>query len=486
MKVRSKAALLVTLAAWATACGDDATTGGQAAANTTTATSVDKSGAGAAGPLTITVGTENEADLAENEALVEFRDQVDQLSGGSMKVEIKYALEVVADPPEPLTARAVESGTVDMALTGATAWGTDGVTSLQALQAPFLVRSHDQAMAVLRDDALQSQLLSGLAEVGVVGIALFPEDFRLLIDYEQPLTDVSQLDGSTIRTRLSAEIGEFYESLGMTVEVWNIHTDVREFTVDQQEILPKGTVVGNLPVYFRFGTLVANQAFWNRLDREQQAVLTDAASAAKSFAVDTRTEDRSMAEVAAYCERGGLVNWLDEAAIERFQTAAQPTIDLLKEDPETAGAIATIADLGSATPTAYPQCGAEAASASSFPEGVYRYEITMDDLLEVSADQAVDDNLGIYTFTLNDGTFTWEQQTAADNTSALTGEGTYTVDGNLLTMTEPGGPDLEMSATVLQWSTDADGSLIFILVDSPWNYTKWVYGEPWIRIGDAA
>jgi TRAP-type C4-dicarboxylate transport system substrate-binding protein len=446
---------------------------------------IDKAG-GASAAITIRVGTENEPGRPENDPLRTLGDEVARRSGGSMKVQLVDNLELVSDPPRPTTALAAVDGTVDMALTGASSWGNLGATSMQALQAPFVVRSRDQALRFLQDRQLVADLLSGLRPAGVVGVGLIPEDFRLLVDYRKALTSPVDLTGQSIRLRVSTELAAFYRSLGLTIDVWGNTTDLREFTVDAQNFIRLGTVVGNLPVYFRFGTLVANPKFWSKLSSEQHQILRDAADAATTYAVAHRTQERSAASISAYCARGGTVNTLTAEQVAGFVAAAKPTIETMRRDPLTARALETLAKLGvGAAPSTYPPCGSVPTTImGAFPEGVYRFEITMDDLTPYGP-QATPENVGIYTYTIKNGKFQWTQQPGQAITTATSGEGTYTVDGNQVTMTEPGGDPLVMTPTVLRWTVDDKHALHFAIISSTLEYVKWTYGEPWIRIGDA-
>ncbi len=73
-----------------------------------------------------------------------------------MKVNVvTEASADAADPggDEPVIEK-LRSGGFEMAVIPARAWSTAGVTSLAALQAPFLVQSDAQMDAVVRDDEL--------------------------------------------------------------------------------------------------------------------------------------------------------------------------------------------------------------------------------------------------------------------------------------------------------------------------------------------
>ena len=54
------------------------------------------------------------------------------------------------------------------------AWDTEGVTTLQAINTPFLITS-DSLLAEVVSGPLADDMMSGLDDIGVVGLALLPE-----------------------------------------------------------------------------------------------------------------------------------------------------------------------------------------------------------------------------------------------------------------------------------------------------------------------
>ena len=91
---------------------------------------------------------------------------------------------------------------------------------------------------------------------------------------------------------------------------------------------------------------------------------------------------------------------------------------------------------------------------------------------------------------MRDGTFTWTQQSDTDTAidrccGGFTGGGTYEVAGNTLTTTETQLDLDEPITTELTWAVDADGTLTFKIVNATHDFPRFLYGEPWTRIGDA-
>ena len=93
--------------------------------------------------------------------------------------------------------------------------GQLGVSTLQALTTPFLITQDKVAAEVVQGD-LAGRLMSGLDEVGVEGLALYPEGLRHPFGYERPLRGPRDYVGGTIRAAYSHTTYEMFEALGAT------------------------------------------------------------------------------------------------------------------------------------------------------------------------------------------------------------------------------------------------------------------------------
>ena len=87
-----------------------------------------------------------------------------------------------------------------MGLVAARAWDTEGVTTLRALNAPFLVTSDAAVTEVVTSD-IANDLMTGLANVGVTGLALLPDDMRHLFVFGEKPESLADFGGSVIRHR---------------------------------------------------------------------------------------------------------------------------------------------------------------------------------------------------------------------------------------------------------------------------------------------
>lgn len=87
---------------------------------------------------------------------------------------------------------------------------------------------------------------------------------------------------------------------------------------------------------------------------------------------------------------------------------------------------------------------------------------------------------------MTDGSYTWAQQSPTRpqaEAASYEGNGEYTGAGGRVIFNERSFGDpvtFEVSPTV-----DSDGSLRWKVVDADRNFVRFLFGEPWIRIGDA-
>ena len=157
MRARTRWLAAVTLAATMVGGCGSTTSGGPATSADTGA----KAG-GKPGPIAITVADSQPADKPSNLPLAEFKRQVETLSGGSMTVTILTgAVDDIAPNSDAAVIDKVKNGAFQMAVIPARAWSGAGVTSLKALQAPFMFESDGHVAAVVNDAAITTNLLGG-------------------------------------------------------------------------------------------------------------------------------------------------------------------------------------------------------------------------------------------------------------------------------------------------------------------------------------
>jgi TRAP-type C4-dicarboxylate transport system substrate-binding protein len=277
------------------------------------------------------------------------------MSDGGMRVEVVWEAgddSSVPDGFEKGVVQLVQGGELDLGWIAARAWDTAGVTSFQALQAPFLITDHELLTEVLASP-MADEMVAGLQGAGVVGLGLFPDGMRYPLGYTAPMISLEDFDGADIRLVPSGATEALVRALGgrpvyglagdeLDAAIANGDVDGTEVSLGLAlSIAPEGSVVtGNVVLFPRVNTLFAGQDLMASLSDEQEAILAAAAEEAYAFATSATTED-----FRAFCDAGGEVAIASEADVAALQRAARPVYRMLEADPQTKAFIDGIQEL---------------------------------------------------------------------------------------------------------------------------------------------
>jgi TRAP-type C4-dicarboxylate transport system substrate-binding protein len=322
-------------------------------------------------PVVIRLGTGDPRGRPDTPAVERFADAVEKLSDGGMRVEVEW--EAGGDSSEPDggfergVVRRVQDGELDLGWIAARAWDTVGVTSLQALQAPFLI-SDQELLAEVLASPMADEMVAGLDSAGVVGLGVFPDGLRYPLGYSGAMTSLEDFAGADIRLVPSEATEALVRALGGR-PVYGLSGDaldkaIAEGDIDGTEVslelaaflAPSGSAItGNVVLFPRVNTLFAGQELMASLSDEQRAILAAATEETYAFATDSATED-----FAAFCAAGGHVTIASETDVEALRRAAMPVYRMLETDPQTKAFIDEIQQLkeGQTTGGATPSCSA--------------------------------------------------------------------------------------------------------------------------------
>jgi TRAP-type transport system periplasmic protein len=476
----------------------------------------DKAGGTGGGTVVLTMGTEGRPGRIDAAQVSHFAEEVAERSEGRIRIEPVWSAagdESDADRVDypgwdQLVARAVVAGELDLAHVPARAWDTEGVSTLRALHAPLLLTSEELVAKVVTSDLTQ-ELLAGLEDVGVVGLALPPEGLRRLFAFGDPPASATPWVGGIVRAPRSATTYAFLEALGGEPDdlagggLRRFEDGVRDGTVVAAEssfglvgTMPEPvTALGGPPLFPKVNTLVANAGAFGALTEADQQVLRDAAAATVAWAIETMPDE--VEDARAFCEHASITAGIPTDELER---AANMVLDELQDDAVTAALIDAIGDLGAdveATPTTIDPCGpdvdesptggdVDADDQGAFPEGVYRVEHTFGSLVELGVDRpTAADHTGLWTLRFRDGQLRVENDHAGD---LIVDEGVYCVeDGRVVLGIDAfGDPPTCGNFWSAAWELDGD-MLRFEDVVSHHGYqvlTEALWGsQPWRRIG---
>ena len=453
---------------------------------------VDAGGSRAGGeplPVALQIGIADPAGRPGSNQIDEFVRQVEERSDGRVRVEPVYQAvgEGTRDWDQEV-ARLVVSGELDLGMIPARAWDTEGVDTLRALQAPFLIQSEQHLAAVVADTDLDADLLAGLEELGVTGLALLPESLRRLFLFQGQEVTLATFEGATIRSPRSDTSWALFESLGATptdAEVDDTTTGAESEVALAGTLPPTGAVVGNLTFFPKVNSLVVNSERFGDLTEEHQQVLRDAATATRDWAIEHLPDDQALAR--ELCESGGRVIHADAGQLTAIRTAAAPVTDTLRRDDGTASLMDRIeAHAGSATPTEVAPCRSRAPEdltsdqlepdGGDLPDGTYRVEFTNEYLASQGlSSEMIGYNRGVWTIELQDGR--WSVRQVAPGYEDTFGD-IYQVVGRTVYWRFYEGEPLVR----LRWSTTDQGDLRFEFVEGAED-ARFHFGLPWRRVG---
>lgn len=462
---------------------------------------------GDAAPVVLRLGTPDTNNQWAAPVIDEFAANVEKMSEGTLSIEPVWTaggLNVAEFDQE--VARRVMSGDLDMGMIPARAWDTEGVTTLRALQAPFLVDSDELAEAIADGD-VGASMLAGLSDVGVTGLALFPEEMRRVFSFGEPMVSPEDFEGRRVRVPLSATSTALFEALGATAV--DISGDAFSEAVSSGEIhaaesafsragdLPApATAMSNAVLYPKLQTLVVHTSSWDDLTTDHREALTAAVAATTAWADGHATSDVEAAR--SHCSSGyGAVVQASDGDLQALRRAVRPVYADIERDEVTADLIARIQALKATLPqppemptceqaTTPPDDEGPADIEDVDIEGVWRFEVTFADFAAQGIDRtAASSEVGVHTVTLEDGELIeeWQQPQGPKVCRAR-----YDVAGDRVTFEYYSGCEAKFSATAsiqgdrIDWSDPESlppkSGPEYQPFDEAYN------SVPWIRIGD--
>jgi TRAP-type C4-dicarboxylate transport system substrate-binding protein len=409
-------------------------------------------------------------------------------SGGTIRIVFRDRWRKGETDYEAGLIRDVKAGKADLGWAGTRAFDDVGVSSFDPLHAPLLIDSLALERKVL-ESPLALQMLVGIKPAGVVGIGILPGPMRKPLGVGR-LMRPEDYRGETIALQRSQVGEQTLEALGAKGAPIAAMAPVNAYDGVEQQI---SSIGGN--GYDRVGShLTANVTLWPRpvvlfanakalsgLDARQRAALTGAVKDALGPTVTFEQKDAAEA-TGILCRRGVTFETAAAADLTALRRAVQPVYDQLERDAHAKTAVAAIrairAELG--VPADAPTCtgtGApvQAAAGTTPVDGVYRSDVTLEQLRHAPGFDSGEDNpgnAGHFRMQLRDGRFRITGQ--ADHATQL---GTYAVKGDVLTFNWNG-----EGSYAYRWNLYRGALTLRKLHGGPTIFQV----HPWRRLGDAA
>jgi TRAP-type C4-dicarboxylate transport system substrate-binding protein len=393
----------------------------------------DKAG-GEGGVKTLRLGTTDPPGRLGSKQAERFASEVQRRSGGRLRIKIVWRANVEAAGGfkpgwDQTLAALVRDGELELGVVPARAWDTLGVTTLQALQAPFLITTPELTQKIVRSPASR-QMLDGLGKAGVVGLGLLPEEIRHPVSFGRPLRNLADFKGRQLRVPRSDASFELMRALGarpVDLDGLQFGTAVSSGRVTGAEsalslatTLPRrGTVSANVSFYPKVTTLVADEDAFDRLSGDDRDTLREAARATLEYALPSEAQAAATA-----CRQGVGVAAATQADLAELEAAARPVYADLQRDPRTRALIERFREMKTETRVSGARvagCAARpggdarvrnadtpAKRAASISDGTYRKKVSQQEFLRdgISEDLAFE-NHGVQTLVIKDGRFTF-------------------------------------------------------------------------------
>jgi TRAP-type C4-dicarboxylate transport system substrate-binding protein len=301
------------------------------------------------------------AHLDYTPAIQYFVSRVEELSNNNISIEVAHEWGGTTPDAEQRVVNAVSGGRLDLGWVGTRVFDTMGVNTFQALQAPMLIDSYALEDAVIRS-GIPGEMLRGLDDMGVVGLAVLADGLRKPLAVHAPLLGPGDYRGIGFGSFLSEGQAQAIRALGATPAVgWGEGLN-KGFQNGEIEGVEK-----NLLVYKINGMtdvtpyVTANVNLWPQMDvvfvnADRLATLTDQQQtwirqvAQEAAARSAEFVDQDQEIVADMCELGTRFANASNANIADLQDAFAPLYADLRQDPQTADFIEQIQELKLTTP----------------------------------------------------------------------------------------------------------------------------------------
>ena len=336
-------------------------------------------------------------------AVALFTDALERRSGGRMKVKLVNRYGDYAENAEQQLVLGVAEHDVDLGYVHAGVFDTFGVTSLQALSAPMLMRSYAVERAVLSGD-LGDAMLAGVEETGVVGLALLGDQMRRPFAVERPLLEPGDYRGLAVASYPSRITDAALSALGARQShlfggrlmdalddrsVDGFERTLRIYAGDGMAGLAP-YITANVVLWPQVLALIANPDTMRRLSDEQRRWLERAARDAATGSI-TQAQQQERQNISEACNAGGRFKRATATQIAALRARFADAYALLDADAQTRSFVSRIRALDAATPPdveidppagctgrppAAPQPSAEATRRF---EGTWRFVLTKKD-----------------------------------------------------------------------------------------------------------
>ena len=268
-----------------------------------------------------------------------FQEQVEEESGGELRVEIYPSGSLFPSDREAI--EAVQLGNVEMtvpALASLSGFHQD----FMILDLPYLFEDEEQAYSVL-DGPFGQSLLDSLEEVNIKGLVYGENGFLHITNNVRPVYTPQDIEGQKLRTLESPVHTDFFNAFGANASPFafgEMYSSLQQGSYDAMEApiaLMYTSRLFEVQEYMSFTShvympiaLLMNDDFFQSLEAEHQEILMDAA---EMFREEQRIleQEQSVEYLEEMIEAGLQVNDLTDEEKQAFRDRAEPVYEKYRE-----------------------------------------------------------------------------------------------------------------------------------------------------------
>lgn len=380
-------------------------------------------------PVVLRAGAGSAADGPGGDLLAHLAEEAEQSTNGALHLAVDSALESGGIDQDLRILQRLQDGELDIGVIRAPTFSSVGLTSFQALQAPFLIDNDELAQRVSADP-IAKEMLDRLDTIDLVGLALVPGGLRHPVGWHQPLLSLQDYQGAVINSRPSPDVDRLFAALGASTD----HSVGQERITNASRGLLRGldmsllihpsdgapaALTTNVVLYTQFDVLAIRREAFAGLSSRQRAALEAALTRTVKQTQDSRPAEAAAAH--AWCELPGQATVAARPEdLAMLRAAGTVLIDQLRKDAFTARVLDRINSLAVGTRLAeLPICaGPPGPSISVSPrgdqrvlDGTWRFDTTSQDLLDAGVPaNEVDKDVGVHTYVFRNGRLTGGKQ----------------------------------------------------------------------------
>jgi TRAP-type C4-dicarboxylate transport system substrate-binding protein len=368
-------------------------------------------------------------DNGQNYGLSAFVDNLRKVSGGRLKVDLVTEYGGSAPDAESRVVRAIASGQMDGGWPSTRAFADAGITGLEVVEAPMTITNYAAEKALV-SGPVAGKLLGRLDGTGVVGLGLTVGPLRRPFAAKAPLLGPDDWKGIKFRVFNSPVQGDAVRALGATpadlsfsfIDQLKAGTlRGAEFDISQYKhngfATEAGHVTANVVLWPKVFVLALSKKRFDALTTQQQAWVREAARQAVTASVAATYGQDSL--VRTLCDRGVRFADATPGQIKGLRVKLQPVLERLAAKPADAQLLRDIQTIANQHPgpekldipascqqavAGGGSLGSIPTTVSALPDGVYRRELTQQDIAAVGGDPG-DHPAGIWTITVRRGTY---------------------------------------------------------------------------------